>query len=54
MKKKHTISDEDLQLILVTDSIEEALEFIKEKSINRYGLAPEKKQSPMRWLFERG
>ena len=54
MKQKHTISDADLQLILVTDSIDEALEFIKEKSINRYGLAPEKKQSPIRWLFERG
>ena len=54
MKKKHTISDEDLQLILVTDSIDEALDFIKEKSINRYGLVPEKKQSPMRWLFEKG
>jgi uncharacterized protein (TIGR00730 family) len=54
MKKKHTISDEDLQLILVTDSIDEALEFIKEKSINRYGLVPEKRQSPMRWLLEKG
>jgi uncharacterized protein (TIGR00730 family) len=54
MKKKHTISDEDLHLILVTDSIDEAIEFIKEKSIHRYGLVPEKKHSPLRWLLERG
>ena len=54
MKYKRTISEEDLQLILVTDSIDEAVEFIQEKSINKYGLIPEAKRNPVRWLFERG
>jgi uncharacterized protein (TIGR00730 family) len=53
MKYKKTISEEDLQLILVTDSIDEAIEFIREKSINKYGLLPEAKRIPLRWLFER-
>lgn len=53
MKKKHTISPEDLNLILVTDSIEDAINFIKDQSIVKYGLLPEKKQMPLRWLFER-
>lgn len=52
MKKKRTISAEDLKLILVTDSIEEAVSFIKEQSIVRYGLVP-KKPSPAKLLFER-
>ncbi|MBL0740483.1 TIGR00730 family Rossman fold protein [Chryseolinea lacunae] len=53
MKLKQTITAEDLKLILVTDSVDEAVEFIKEKSIVRYGLAYEKKSSPIRWLLER-
>jgi uncharacterized protein (TIGR00730 family) len=52
MKKKKTISDQDLSLILVTDSIDEALQFVKDKSIIRYGLVPERKRSPIRWLLE--
>ncbi len=52
MKQKKTISDEDLSLILVTDSMDEALQFIKDKSIEQYGLIPEIKKSPKRWLFE--
>ena len=54
MKFKKTISDEDLKLILVTDSIHEAIDFIQEHSISKYGLLPERKRSPLRWLFERG
>lgn len=53
MKEQKTISDEDLSLILVTDSINEALQFIKDHSIARYALVPESKPSPVRWLFER-
>lgn len=53
MKYKRTISEKDLQLILVTDSIDEAVDFIKEKSIDKYNLVPEAKRSPVRWLFER-
>jgi uncharacterized protein (TIGR00730 family) len=52
MKKEKTISVEDLNLILVTDSIEEAVNFIKEQSIVKYGLLPEKKVTPLKWLFE--
>jgi len=52
MKKKKTISGEDLDLILVTDSIDEALNFIREQSIAKYGLAPARKRSPVKWLFE--
>lgn len=52
MKKQKTISPEDLSLILVTDSIEEALVFIRSHSIERYGLLPEKKHTPAPWLFE--
>lgn len=53
MKKKKTISSEDLDLILVTDSVEEAVSFIKNRSIEKYGLISGRKRSPVRWLFER-
>lgn len=53
MKKEKTISPEDLSLILVTDSIDEAVQFIKDQSIARYGLVTRSKPSPLRWLFER-
>jgi uncharacterized protein (TIGR00730 family) len=53
MKYTHTISPEDLSLILVTDSIDEVVDFIKENTILKYGLTTERKQSPVRWLLER-
>ncbi len=53
MKRKATISPQDLDLILVTDSIDEAVQFIKDQSIVRYGLVPSVRRSPLRWLFER-
>lgn len=53
MKCKGTISLEDLDLILMTDSVHEAVSFIKEKSIEKYGLVPEHKRLPVKWLFER-
>lgn len=52
MREQGTISQSDLDLFLVTDSIEEAVELIKEKSIKLYGLKPEVKIKPFRWLFE--
>lgn len=52
MKRKRTISPEDLNLILVTDSIDEAIRFIKDQSIARYGLVSGPKRSPLKWLFE--
>lgn len=53
MNQRGTISDDDIKLILLTDSVEEAITFIKERSIARYGLLPARKWSPMKWLFER-
>ena len=53
MKKKGTISPEDLDLFAITDSLEEALNILKEKSIRRFSLRHEEPK-PFRWLFERG
>lgn len=52
MKKDGTITPEDTRLFLVTDSIEEAVELIREKSIKQYGLKPAPKIKPFKWLFE--
>lgn len=52
MKERGTISPDDDQLFVVTDSIEEAIQVLKEKSIKRFDLRPEK-QKPFSWLFER-
>lgn len=52
MKEQGTISSSDIDLFLVTDSIEEAVELIKKNSIIRYGLKPEVKIRPFKWLFE--
>lgn len=54
MKKNGTISIDDAHLFLVTDSIEEAVKMIVEKSIKQYGLRPQNKVKPFRWLFENG
>lgn len=52
MRKEGTISEADLSLFLVTDSIEEAVELIKEEGIKKHGLKFEEKIKPFRWLFE--
>jgi predicted Rossmann-fold nucleotide-binding protein len=52
MKKQGTISPEDLDLMLVTDSIEETVAHIKH-CITRFGLKYETKYRPMKWLFEK-
>lgn len=52
MRANKTISTEDLDLILVTDCIGEAIEFIKKQSIARYGLVAGPKPSPWRLLLE--
>jgi uncharacterized protein (TIGR00730 family) len=51
MKERGTISPADDQLFVVTDSVEEAVQVLREKSIGRFNLRPEK-QRPFRWLFE--
>jgi uncharacterized protein (TIGR00730 family) len=53
LKEAQTISEEDLDLLLFTDSIEEAVELIKEKCIKAYNLKPADKIKPLRWLFEK-
>lgn len=51
MKAAKTISPKDLDLILVTDNIDEAVSYIKD-CIVRFGLQYEKKFKPLKWLFE--
>ncbi len=51
MKERGTISPEDDQLFVVTDSVEEAIQVLRERSIARFKLRPEK-QRPFGWLFE--
>jgi uncharacterized protein (TIGR00730 family) len=50
MLASKTISEKDLELFLVTDSVEEAIALIR-KSIERFGLSHEKPH-PLRWLLE--
>jgi len=54
MNKNATISTEDTRLFMVTDSIEEAVDLIIEKSIKQYGLRPENRMKPFKFLFEHG
>ncbi len=51
MRKSGTISDQDKQLFLFTDSIDEAVEYIK-ISIEKFNLQPEKPYQPFGWLLE--
>jgi len=51
MKEKGTISPEDLSLFTITDNIQEAVDILKEKSIQRFSLRQEEPR-PFRWLFE--
>lgn len=53
MRRQGTISDVDDDLYLVTDSIDEAVKYIQEKSINKFNLKPAKPFRPFKWLFER-
>lgn len=53
MQKDATVTAEDANLFLVTDSIEEAVQLIRERSINQYGLKPEREVKPFKWLFEK-
>ena len=52
MKEKGTISPEDEFLFSVTDSIEEAMQILKDHSIKRFELRHEEPK-PFKWLFER-
>jgi uncharacterized protein (TIGR00730 family) len=48
-----TISPNDLDLMLVTDSILEATQHIERYAIDRFGLTKTARPSPWRWLGER-
>lgn len=53
MKSKSTISLTETQLYLVTDSIEEAIDYIKQNSIVKFKLKAKLPYKPFRWLFEK-
>ncbi len=53
LKKAGTISPEDADLFFITDSVEEVVEYIKNNSIERYGLKAEKARVPLKLLLER-
>jgi len=52
MQQQATIGPADMRLFLVTDSIDEAVQLIAEKSIKPFGLHPKKKIKPFSFLFE--
>jgi uncharacterized protein (TIGR00730 family) len=51
MRKSGTISEQDKELFLFTDSIEEAVDYIK-FSIEKFNLQEEKTYNPFGWLLE--
>ncbi|MEP6616701.1 MAG: TIGR00730 family Rossman fold protein [Ginsengibacter sp.] len=54
MLKEGTISNHDMDLFLVTDSIPETISYIKEKSIIGFGLKYAKGPKPFWGFFEKG
>lgn len=54
MSETGTIDAEELKYFLVTDDIAEAVQFVTVNSIQRYGLKPENKIKPFKWLKEYG
>lgn len=53
MKAEGTISAEDSSLYLVTDSVDEAVEYLQKNSVVKFNLKPESPYKPFRWLFEK-
>ena len=52
MRDAGTISPEDPSLFLFTNSVDEAVEYIKKNSIAKFKLQPEKPRKPFNWLWE--
>ena len=52
LKEAQTISAKDMDLFLVTDSIEEAVEFLKVNLLGKFGLEYEQEPAPSSILFE--
>lgn len=53
MKKSTTISPEDLDLCLFTDSVDEAVDYIRENAVVKFGLKKKKDVKKLWWMFER-
>lgn len=53
MEKAGTISKKDLEMFLVTDSVEEAVKYIDENSIKKFDLGRKRKFRPFRILGEK-
>lgn len=53
MVERKTIAEADLSLFLVTDSIEEAVEFIHQQGAHKFNLQHEPLLKPFSWLFEK-
>jgi len=51
--ERGTISSEDAKLFFITDSIDEAVHHISEKSVDHFGLKPIQKRKPRWWLLEK-
>lgn len=54
MVEKGAVSPEDRNLYLVTDSVDEAVAYIKANTVGKYGLRPSQTIQPIRWLREKG
>jgi hypothetical protein len=52
MKSRSTISIAETNFFLVTDSIDEAVQYIRKNSVIKYDLRPRQHYKPFRWLFE--
>jgi hypothetical protein len=53
MKVEATISPEDLKLCLFTDSIEEAVNYIQDNAIKKFGLKAVSKRQRAWWMFNK-
>ena len=53
MVLRGTIAQSDLDLFLVTDSIEESVEYLNTHSIKKFDLKYEQSYKPFGWLFEK-
>jgi hypothetical protein len=53
LKLKGTISENDDQYYLVTDSIDDAVNYIQQNTITKFSLRQEQPYKPFRWLYEK-
>lgn len=54
MLKEGTISPEDMKLFIFTDDVDEAVAYIRDNTIHKFNLKPERPFRPFKWLFEKG